>query len=149
MGTCYLKVWFRKKIQTYKYEDCDTGFAGDPPRTPTANYDCNAEPCSSRWSTDGPPTYENGPTYEWEGSGYPCIPDKAKLPSACKNDIYGEGESYVLEAADGQNAVITLEYKWSAVRNYEPNWQDENGSQGCKPNGFPIPDPSTCPAYIE
>lgn len=146
-GTCYLKVWFRKKIQQWKYEDCDTGFPGDPPRTPPAAINCNengGSPCYSRWSTDGAPTYQDDGNYEWKGTGYPCYEDEGKPPAYCVNKIYG---TQVKTLTAGQNQSITIEFKYSEVEDYEPNWPDESGSQGCKPNRFPIPNPEDCPEY--
>ena len=160
-GTCYLKVWFRKLVQKWKYEDCDTGFAGDPTwegGTPPANVNCDetllGSPCYSRWSTDGEPTFQDHGTYEWRGSGYPCYEDDDKLPTHCNNVIEGAEK----ELTAGENESITLEYKFSFAEGYEPNWPDGggsftpgvgqfNGSQGCKPNGFPISDPADCPPY--
>ena len=143
-GTCYLKVWFRKKIQQWKYEDCDTGFAGDPPRTASWEgvVDCEANPCTSRWSTNGAPTFEAAGTYEWRGTGYPCFSDDSKPPDYCVNAIYS---SEPVEVAATGNQTIFIEFKFSQLEGYEPNWGDENGYQGCKPNGFPIPDPADCP----
>lgn len=143
-GTCYLKVWFRKKIQTWKYEDCVTGFAGDPPRTPSWEgvVDCEANPCTSRWSTDGAQTFEDAGFYVWQGTGYPCFADDSKPPSYCVNAIYSPEP--VTVAATG-NQSIEIEFKYSQLEGYEPDWGDENGYQGCNPNGFPIPNPADCP----
>jgi hypothetical protein len=143
-GTCYLKVWFRKVIQNWKYEDCETGFEGDPPRTESweAVVNCEDNPCTSRWSTDGAPTFEAAGTYEWQGTGYPCFSDDAKPPSYCVNAIYSSEP--VTVAATG-NQSIFIEFKYSQLEGYEPNWGDENGYQGCNPNGFPIPNPADCP----
>lgn len=132
--TCYLEVWFRKKIQSMKYEDCDTGFPGDPPRTAALSVDCTryggVAPCFARWSTNGAPTYENiADSYIWDGN-YPCL-------DAC---ISSPERSLTAE----ENTVVTLEYKYSNVKNYEPDWPDENGCQGCRPNGFPTLAPSDC-----
>ena len=145
-GTCYLKVWFRKKIQQWKYEDCDSGFPGDPPRTQPWSVDCspNGQPCTSRWSTDGEPTFQDDGNYEWKGSGYPCYAEDDKVPEACENKIYG---TPVKNLTAGQNQSVTLEYKYSFVEDYEPNWPDDDGSRGCKPNAFPIADPEDCPEY--
>jgi hypothetical protein len=149
-GTCYLKVWFRKVKQKYKYEDCDTGFPGDPPRTAPWNVNCNppGNPpplvCTSRWSTNGEPTYEGFGDYDWNGSGYPCFEDDSKQPNACENTIY---MSQSKELVAGENESVTLQIKWSLIKDYEPNWPDKNGCQGCKPNGFPIADPDSCCNY--
>jgi hypothetical protein len=267
-GTCYLKVWFRKVIQQYKYEDCDTGFPGDPPRTfewqvecedlsggdpevpatpqcpndnpvnqeqpeiynegpqvcitgpnpipvnvtrtyteygatafgiiapevppdpqtgeggSPAEYGClpvetdgdvdtstcgtqyvtysatdatgketkvfrtvivqsaSLNPCASRWSTAGEATYQDIPgPYEWVGSGYPCFEDNDKVPEACENKIVSQ--EYNVTA--GLNQSVTIEYKYSFVKDYEPNWPDEYGCVGCKPNGFPtVPITTAC-----
>jgi hypothetical protein len=153
-GTCYLKVWFRKKIQQWKYEDCDSGFAGDPPRTLPATINCNengGSPCYSRWSTDGAPTYQDDGTYEWKGTRYPCYAEDDKVPSACENAIYST-EVKTLTAEENQ--LVTVEFKYSQIEDYEPNWPDKDCdappytcSQGCKPNGFPIANPEDCPEY--
>ena len=147
-GTCYLKVWFRNKVQKYKYEDCDSGFAGDPPRTAAITIDCNppapAYECYNRWSTDGEPTFVETGTYTWDGSGYPCLADEEKWQGACENIIYSSG-SGVKTVTPEENTSVTVEYKYSLIKNYEPNWADENGCQGCKPNGYPIPNPDDCP----
>jgi hypothetical protein len=149
-GTCYLKVWFRKVILQYKWEDCETGFEGNPPRTPAFDVDCGENPCTTRWSTDGDPIVEEDGEYTWEGSGYPCFNDETKRFDNCDNVIYGLGK----EVIAGDNQEVVVEIKYSFVRDYEPNWPDENGAsridgvggcQGCKPNGFPIPNPADCP----
>jgi hypothetical protein len=157
-GTCYLKVWFRKVIQKYKYEDCETGFGGDPTwegGTAPATIDCRETvlsfPCYNRWSTDGKPTFQDYGTYEWRGNGYPCYKNDDKLPFHCSNTIEGPEK----ELTAGENEEIRIKYKFSFVEGYEPNWPDGDGSltggvgsydgsQGCKPNGFPIPDPEDC-----
>ena len=147
-GTCYLKVWFRNKVQKYKYEDCDSGFAGDPPRTAPLTIDCNppapAIECSSRWSTDGEPTFVENGTYEWRGNGYPCLADEDKYQQACENIIHASGSGIKIVTPE-ENTSVTIEYKYSFIENYEPDWADENGCQGCKPNGYPIPNPEDCP----
>jgi hypothetical protein len=149
-GTCYFKMWVRKVILQYKWEDCDTGFAGNPPRTPAWDIDCDENPCTTRWSTDGDPTVEDVETYEWEGNGYPCFEDDTKLFSACENIIYSPEKEIIA----GENQEVVIEAKWSLIKDYEPNWPDENGEsrlagfggcQGCKPNGFPIANPANCP----
>ena len=140
--TCYTKVWFRNKVQKYKYEDCDSGFAGDPPRTAAlTTIDCNPDQCFNRWSTDGEPTFVETGTYIWQGSGYPCYAEKTKSFADCENIIYGEEKTVVPDA----NTSVTVEYKYSFVEGYEPDWGNENGCQGCKPNGYPIPNPDDCP----
>jgi hypothetical protein len=153
-GTCYLKVWFRKKVQKYKYEDCDSGFPGDPPRTGAWDIDCNPPPpfegapapvvCTSRWSTDGEPTFVEDGTYVWQGNGYPCLADEDKYQQACENIIYASGSGIKTVTAE-ENTSVTVEYKYSLIKDYEPDWGDENGCQGCKPNGYPIPNPDDCP----
>jgi len=139
--TCYTKVWFRNKVQKYKYEDCDSGFAGDPPRTAARTIDCNTAQCYSRWSTDGEPTFVENGTYEWRGSGYPCYAEKDKAFTDCDNIIYGAEKTVIPD----ENTDVTVEYKYSFVEGYEPDWGDENGCQGCKLNGFPTPNPDDCP----
>ena len=140
--TCYTKVWFRNKVQKYKYEDCDSGFEGDPPRTAAlTTIDCNPDQCFNRWSTDGEPTFVEDGTYIWQGSGYPCYPEKTKSFLDCENIIYGAEKTVIPEA----NTSVTVEYKYSFVEGYEPDWGNENGCQGCKPNGYPIPNPDDCP----
>jgi len=148
-ASCFLKVWFREKIQEWKIENCDTGFAGDPPRTepvPPQLSNCDPEtggfPCLWRWSTDGPPTYQEKGSYIWSGSDYPCFNDKNKLYTKCENKIYSSSPK---TATASENQSITIEFKYSEVEGYVPNWPDENGSQGCKPNGYPIANPENCP----
>jgi hypothetical protein len=147
-GTCYLKVWLRNKVQKYKYEDCDSGFAGDPPRTEALTIDCNLPApdyqCYSRWSTDGEPTFVESGIYVWQGNGYPCLADEDKYQQACENIIYASGSGIKTVTAD-ENTSVTVEYKYSLIEDYEPDWGDENGCQGCKPNGYPIPNPDDCP----
>jgi hypothetical protein len=137
-GTCYLKVWFRKVLQDYRWEDCDTGFGGD------WGVDCDESPCANRWSPEGEAKVEEFGAYEWEGTGYPCFEDLDKPPGSCENRIYG-GEK---ELTAGENQKVTVEIKWSLVKDYEPNWPVD-GCQGCKPNGFPIPNPADCPVCAE
>ena len=161
-GTCYLKVWFQKVVQKWKYEDCDTGFAGDPTwngGTPPTTVSCDeneygSNPCYSRWSTNGKPEFQDYGTYEWRGSGYPCYKDEDKPPFHCNNLIVGTEK----ELTAGENESITIRFKFGFVEEYEPNWPDGDGSltsgtgtfdgsQGCKPNGFPIADPADCQSY--
>jgi hypothetical protein len=163
-GTCYLKVWIRKVVQKYKFEDCGTGFPGDPavpeechrgtPRIPNLD-PCNETTdsqgrtnfnCHSRWSTDGPPTKTPLDEYEWEGSGNPCYKTPAKRFDTCANKY-----EKVYEVTADNGTEVSLEYKYSYLKEYEPNWPDICGSQGCKPNGYPNPvyelDSSKCPEY--
>ncbi len=144
--SCFLQVWFRERIQKWKLEDCDTGFAGDPPRTQpwTESANCNEYPCLERWSTDGSPIYQEKDSYMWRGSGYPCFNDKNKLYTKCENKIYSSSPK---TATASENQSITIEFKYSEVEGYVPNWPDENGSQGCKPNGYPIANPEECPEF--
>lgn len=91
---------------------------------------------------------ENGTTedtdqpYEWKGSGYPCYADESKIYTACENIIYGQ-PSGTISASKGSSISVSI-LKYSFLEDYEPNDPDENGDQGCKPNGFPIADTSTC-----
>jgi hypothetical protein len=154
---CYLKVWIRKVIQKYKWEDCATGFPGDPkvpskchkgtPSLPACKETTNSEgrtnfDCRSRWSTDGPPEKEDFQEYEWNGD--PCLKDKCQPPSSCFNYV---DQEYDITAANG--TTVYIEYKYSYVKDYEPNWPDVCGSQGCKPNGYPIYQEGSeqCPKY--
>lgn len=143
-ASCYLKVWMRKVIQSYKFEDCDTGFAGDEPRTPQLDTNCEAQPCFTRWSTNGPVTYEELSPYVWRGSGNPCFADTTKLFGACENKIYFTREDMTIEVPEEANQSITIDSKYSFVEGYEPNWPDETGSTGCKPNGFPQANQTGC-----
>lgn len=153
----YLKVWIRKVIQKYKWEDCETGFPGDPevpnqchkgtPSLPDCNETTDSEgrtnfDCRSRWSTDGPPEKEDFQVYEWNGN--PLLKDKCQSPSSCVNYV---DQEYDITAANG--TTVYIEYKYSYVKNYEPNWPDVCGSQGCKPNGYPIYEEGSekCPKY--
>ncbi len=156
-ASCYLKVWIRKVIQKYKWEDCGTGFPGDPavtskchngtPPLPACNEGKDSQGrtiynCTSRWSTDGPPEKQNFQAYEWTGN--PCLKDKCKSPDSCFNYI---DQEYDITAENG--TTVYIEYKYSYVKNYEPNWPDVCGSQGCKPNGYPIYEEGSekCPKY--
>lgn len=143
-ASCYVKVWLRKVIQSYRFEDCTTGFLGDQPRTPPWEIDCEAYPCLTRWSTDGPPTYEDLEPYVWRGTGKPCFTEALKVFSACENKIYLSRDDMTLQVGEENNQSITLEHKYSFVEGYEPNWPDERGSTGCKPNGFPPSNQTDC-----
>jgi hypothetical protein len=83
---------------------------------------------------------ENG-TYVWQGTGYPCYAVKDKWSFDCENIIYGAEKTVIPD----ENTDVTVEYKYSFVEGYEPDWGNENGCQGCKPNGYPIPNPEDCP----
>ena len=120
-GTCYLKVWFEKEVLKYKNSTA---------QCPTL-------------VRDGDPEKEDmGEPYEWEGSGYPCFEDKEKPPTECENAIYSDPQT--VTGQDNQSVIVRIK-KWSIVKDYEPDDPDENGCQGCRPNGFPIPDPADCP----
>jgi hypothetical protein len=82
------------------------------------------------------------PPYEWRGSGYPCYEDELKPYTACENTIYGDA-SETITADTGSSISVSIQ-KYSFLENYEPNDPDENGDQGCKPNGFPVANISTC-----
>jgi hypothetical protein len=149
-ASCYLKVWFRKKIQNWRYEDCDTGFTDPQPSIECDNWgniSFSTGPCSFLWIAEGNPIYEDIGTYEWQGSGYPCYENNDKPQDDCVNTIKGEEENGEGEIVAGTNQSVTIEIKYSQVKDYEPNWPDENGSQGCNPNNFPIPNPEDCPEY--
>jgi len=144
--TCYLKVWMRKVIQPYKWEDCETGFAGDTPRTEPLVVNCEDEPCTNRWSTDGEATFGDLTPYEWTGTeSSPCIPDDTVSIIDCNNVVYSDP----IELIAAKNTSVSIQYKYSCIPDYEPNWPDENGCQGCKPNGFPIPNPDDCCEYAD
>lgn len=92
--------------------------------------------------TESGTTEDTAPPYEWRGSGYPCYADESKIYTACENIIYGQ-PSGTISASRGQSISVSI-LKYSFLEDYEPNDPDENGDQGCKPNGFPIADTSTC-----
>jgi hypothetical protein len=124
-GTCYLKVWFEKEVQKYKNSTA---------QCPTL-------------VIDGDPEKEDmGEPYEWEGSGYPCFEDKEKPPTECENAIYSDPQT--VTGQESQSVIVRIK-KWSIIKDYEPDDPDENGCQGCRPNGFPIPNPADCPTCEE
>lgn len=108
-GTCYLKVWIRKTI-----------------------------------NTGGQITHDDSQTYEWNGTGNPCLPDPNKSVEDEANRI--EGEPFEVEMqynttdGQGQSVVAYVEaveiLKYSCVPGYEPDISDEENPQ---PNGFPDP----------
>ena len=140
-GTCYLKLWIVSSTQRYKFETCQTGFEGNPPETPPLTVDCDANPCFSRWSTDGEPIEADEPFYEWKGSGTPCYANSSKPFDTCENFVYSEPRDVI--AAENTSVTIRIK-KYSFIEGYEPNEPDENGCQGCKPNGFPVPPTPDC-----
>lgn len=120
-GTCYLKVWFKKVVQKYK----------------------NSADACPVLIKDGDPIKEDfDEPYEWEASGYPCFEDKEKAVSDCENTIYSEPKTVTAE--ENQSVTIKIE-KWSMLKDYEPDDPDDDECQGCKPDGFPIPNPADCP----
>ncbi len=78
----------------------------------------------------GVATYTPLETYEWIGSGNPCIPDKTKSVDHPDNTIYGEESEEQEPAEDGATAIEIQKY--SCIRGYIP---PDDGSA----NGFPIP----------
>lgn len=95
-SSCYLKIWFRHRVQKWEYDDC-----------------------SYAWSTDGPPTYVNAGFFEWNGEGPPCLNDLQAPANACVNKIYST--AYTLVAA--KNTSVQVEWKTSInVNNPEPAW---------------------------
>jgi len=119
-GTCYLKAWFRKRVQNWKIGDCESPVDPEP----------DGDQCGC-WSMDGEPTYVDLGIYEWQGQGYPCYADNDKVYDHCNNWIVDNSEWEIIA---GTNQSVSIEVKWSAIRGYEPNWYP----QGCKPNGFPL-----------
>ena len=108
-GTCYLKVWLRKT----------TTVTGDPDADP---------PVEDTVTTD------DSETYQWEGTGNPCIENPDDGASDPSNDIVGEEND--LDPPD-ENGSITIEIlKFSCLRDYEPDVTDEENPQ---PNGYPDP----------
>lgn len=106
-GTCYLKVWLRKTF---------TPAATDPPTDPLPD-----------------PTVTET-TYEWTGTGNPCLADPTKAIDHADNAITGS-ETEV--GAPEEEGVTTIEIlKYSCVEGYEPDISDEENPQ---PNGFPDP----------
>ncbi len=120
-GTCYLKVWFEKEILNWK---------------------SSTDQCPVLVEDGDPEKEDIDEPYEWEGSGYPCFEDKEKSPTECENAIYSEPKT--ITAQENQSVSVRIK-KWSIIKDYEPDDPDENGCQGCKPNGFPIPNPADCP----
>ena len=109
-GTCYLKVWLRKT----------TTVTGDPTADP---------PVEDEVTTD------DSETYEWEGTGNPCIDNPDDGASATSNDIIDE-DDHAIDPPD-ENGSISIEIlKYSCLRGYEPDVSDEDNPQ---PNGYPDP----------
>lgn len=108
-GTCYLKVWLRKT----------TSVGGDPDAIP---------PIEPTVTTD------DSETYEWTGTGNPCIANPNDGAASPSNDIVGDENTL---DPPSENGSITVEIlKFSCVPGYEPDVSDEENPQ---PNGYPDP----------
>ena len=108
-GTCYLKAWLRKT----------TTVTGDP----------NADP-----PVEDTVTTDDSTTYEWEGTGNPCIENPDDGFGSVSNLIVGE--EHQLDAPTENGSVSIAVLKFSCVKNYEPDVTDEEHPQ---PNGYPDP----------
>lgn len=83
-------------------------------------------------ATGSPTTSES--TYEWTGTGNPCLADPALAVDHEDNRIYGSATE---ETAPETAGVVTWEIlKFSCVSGYEPDISDPENPQ---PNGFPDP----------
>jgi hypothetical protein len=116
--TCYLKVWVRYRAQNWAVQEGT----------------CNS------FEEVGDPTFVPGPTYEWHGTGNPCLADPTKPVDHEDNII--EGEQTTLDPPDvglGEGRVINVEWKYSILEGYEPAWPEE---AGCHQNGLPCHPPA-------
>jgi hypothetical protein len=108
-GTCYLKVWLRKT----------TTIAAEP----------YAEP-----PVEASTTHDDSETYEWLGTGNPCLTDATKSYSDNANRIESPPTEIPVPTIECEVSVSILKY--SCVKDYEPDITDPDNEQ---PNGFPDP----------
>lgn len=108
-GTCYLKVWLRKT----------TVVVADPAAVPPV---------------EASTTHDDSETYEWIGTGSPCLTDVTKPYSDNANRINSPPTEIPVPTTKGTIAVSILKY--SCVEGYEPDVTDPDNKQ---PNGFPDP----------
>lgn len=108
-GTCYLKVWFRKTTTIY----------GDPSATPPG-----ADVV----------THDDTTTYEWTGTGNPCITNPDAGVYGWSNAIFGSEHINTPPDVPGSIAISIL--KFSYLPGYEPDVTDPENHQ---PNGYPDP----------
>jgi hypothetical protein len=110
--TCYLKVWLRKTTKVvYAYSE--------PPVPDDITHD------------------DEFGSYEWVGTGNPCVPDPESSVTGESNIIRGDVRSLDPPTSDGNHTTITVEIlKYSFLQDYEPDITDEENPQ---PNGFPDP----------
>jgi hypothetical protein len=112
-GTCYLKVWIRKTF---------TPAATVPPTDPLPA-----------------PTITES-TYEWVGTGNPCLTVPTDAIDAESQKISGTPIEVPVPSGLGTTAVEILKY--SCVSGYEPDISDPENPQ---PNGFPDPEWEAAP----
>lgn len=73
-------------------------------------------------------------TYEWIGTGNPCLNDPALPVNDPNNYIFGDATEILPPATNGLTVIEIL--KFSCVQGYEPDISDTENPQ---PNGFPDP----------
>jgi hypothetical protein len=112
-GTCYLKAWVRKT-----FTPAPTDPPTDPPPEPTVTVE----------------------TYEWNGTGNPCLTDPMKAGDHDDNRITGD-ENEVLPPEELGETLVEL-IKFSCVDGYDPDITDPDNPQ---PNGYPNPEWEAAP----
>lgn len=73
-------------------------------------------------------------SYEWTGSGNPCIAVTTDPVDAESQKINSTETEVAVPSTNGETQVVIL--KWSCVSGYEPDISDDENPQ---PNGFPDP----------
>lgn len=116
-GTCYLKVWVTTTFTPTPPPDPPLTDPVTPPTPPT------------------PPTVSPPVTYEWIGTGNPCLAVPLASASAENQQINGTENMVDVPAADGITTVQVLKY--SCVQGYEP---DKSDPENLQPDGYPNPD---------
>jgi|688.fasta_scaffold06405_13 hypothetical protein len=120
--TCYLKVWIKRVTVCSVGED-------ESEEEDMLEYEWTGASTNGKLCLDPP-----------FSSGFPSaisIPPESWKNNKIESTFSGELSP---ESAAGQTCSVYLQiFKYSFLKDYEPNDPNEFGNQGCKPNGYPDP----------
>jgi hypothetical protein len=87
------------------------------------------------WTPEGGSTVSTSISYEWTGTGNPCLIDPTKSVDDISNLIIPNPTEEGVPDTDGTVRIWDL-LKYSCLPGYEPDQSDPDNPQ---PNGFPDP----------